>query len=423
MSQARQPRGGSTGGQFAGNPHTKSDVTLGAKTGWPPLDYEERPWDAEPEQQASRRQRLQARGPYLAAIAAEIATLDPVLDPRTLALAEMATLEMVRFDTDMGHDPLPFSALLLRSESASSSQIENLTAGARRIALARLGDTSSSNAALVASNVRAMQAAVHFSQDLSVDNIALMHHALLSGSNPSIAGQYRDTQVWIRGNSPHTAEFVPPHHDRVPKAMEDLVTFMRRDDIPVLTQAAIAHAQFETIHPFADGNGRTGRAIVSSLLKAKEVTRKVTVPVSSGLLTDTRSYFNALDAYREGDVTPIVERFAESSVLAVDNGRRLAEDIRAVKDSYEERAADAPTSVRRILELLPGEPAVTADMLAEYAGLSTATSYRAIERLQEAGILAPAGKIKGISIWVAPDILAALDNFADRAGRRSWSAG
>ncbi|MCC3292584.1 Fic family protein [Arthrobacter sp. zg-Y1110] len=419
MDQPRHPRGTGTGGQFAAVSHSESGITLGKTSQWPALEYEERPWNADPDHSLSRRSRLLARGPYEAAVPPEIAELEPVVDSRTQALAEAATVEMVRFDTDMGHDPLPFSALLLRSESASSSQIENLTAGARRIALARLGDTSSSNAALVASNVRAMQAAVHFSEDLSVKNIALMHHALLNGSNQSIAGQYRDTQVWIRGNSPHTAEFVPPHHDRVPKAMDDLVAFMRRDDIPVLTQAAIAHAQFETIHPFADGNGRTGRAIVSSLLKAKEVTRKVTVPVSSGLLTDTRSYFDALDAYREGDVAPIVERFAESSVLAVDNGRRLAQDIRAVKDSYAERAADAPTSVRRILELLPGEPAVTADMLAEYAGLSTATSYRAIERLQEAGILAPAGKIKGTSIWVAPDILAALDAFADRAGRRS----
>jgi Fic family protein len=109
---------------------------------------------------------------------------------------------------------------------------------------------------------------------------------------------------------------------------------MRRDDIAALTQAAIAHAQFETIHPFADGHGRTGRAIVSALLRANGVTEKVTIPVSSGLLTNTGLYFDALGAYREGSIQPIVERFAESGVEAVGNGRLLAAEIRGVESDY-----------------------------------------------------------------------------------------
>ncbi|MCW4467333.1 Fic family protein [Glutamicibacter sp. MNS18] len=94
--------------------------------------------------------------------------------------------------------------------------------------------------------------------------------------------------------------------------MTDLVGFMQRDDIPALTQAAIAHAQFETIHPFPDGNGRTGRALVGPILRNKGITEKVIIPVSSGLLTDTKAYFDALGSYREGDIEPIVEMFAES---------------------------------------------------------------------------------------------------------------
>lgn len=419
MTQERQPKGASVGGQFAGRLHDVPEISLAAAPRWPAVQYEQLPWESDPDRGASRRQRLSARGPYEAAVLQEIAGLNPTVDTKTQALVEAATMEMVRFDADMGNDPLPFSALLLRSESASSSQIENLTAGARRIALARLGDTSSHNAALVASNVQAMQAAIEFSEDLSVENIARMHDALLGASDSSISGKYRTAQVWIRGNSPHTAEFVPPHQNRVPAAMEDLVDFMRRDDIPALTQAAVAHAQFETIHPFADGNGRTGRAIVSALLRSKNVTEEVTVPVSSGLLTDTASYFRALDAYREGNIQPIVERFAESAALAVDNGRRLAEDIRAAKDSYTKRAVDLPASMRRALDLLPAEPAVTAEMVGDYTEMSTATAYRTVERLQTAGILAPAGKIKGTSVWVAPEIIAALDAFADRAGRRN----
>jgi Fic/DOC family len=94
---------------------------------------------------------------------------------------------------------------------------------------------------------------------------------LLRGSQPEHAGKWRDQPVWIGGGdlSPHNADFVPPHHSRVEPAIADLVRFMDRDDMPPLVQAAIAHAQFETIHPFPDGNGRTGRALVQSLLRGK----------------------------------------------------------------------------------------------------------------------------------------------------------
>ncbi|QOT18532.1 Fic family protein [Paenarthrobacter sp. YJN-5] len=386
---------------------------------WPPITFEECPWSAEPAAGVSRRQRLMARGPYEAAIPAKIADVDPQIDSRTQSLVEAATVEMVRFDAELGRDSAPFAALLLRSESASSSEIENLTAGARKVLLAQLGDRSSVNASLIASNVSAMQAAIGLSEDLSVENIGTMHHALLVSTDQGIAGEYRDRQVWIRGNSPHSAEFVPPHHGRVMDAMKDLVAFMRRDDIPALTQAALAHAQFETIHPFADGNGRTGRAIVSALLRAKNVTERVTIPVSSGLLTNTRLYFEALGAYREGNVAPIVELFAESAILAVDHGRLLAADIESALRDYRERLGATQESVRKILELLPREPAITAEMAADSTGVSTATAYRAVQRLEEVGILSPAGKIRGVRVWVAADIIAALDDFAASAGRRS----
>ncbi len=93
-----------------------------------------------------------------------------------------------------------------------------------------------------------------------------------------------------------TAEFVAAAPPRIARAMADLVDFMARDDLPALAQAAVAHAQFETIHPFPDGNGRTGRALVHALLRAKGVTRHVTVPVSGGLLHDREGYVTALDA-------------------------------------------------------------------------------------------------------------------------------
>lgn len=147
---------------------------------------------------------------------------------------------------------------------------------------------------------------------------------------------------------------------------------MQRDNIPALTQSAIAHAQFETIHPFPDGNGRTGRALVGSMLRNKGVTEKVTIPVSSGLLTDTAAYFNALGAYRESDIEPIVVMFAESTFRATDNGRKLAEDIRNVREQVLAGFVRAPgEGLKQATELIFREPAMTARLLMHATGQRT----------------------------------------------------
>ena len=107
---------------------------------------------------------------------------------------------------------------------------------------------------------------------------------------------------------------------------------MNRRDIDPLAQAAIAHAQFETIHPFTDGNGRTGRALISALLLSRGVTRHVILPVSSGLLHDTDGYIQALTDYRAGDAEPIIELFIDAAQKAITNAEILAQDIETLRD-------------------------------------------------------------------------------------------
>ena len=184
----------------------------------------------------------------------------------------------------------------MRSESAASSKIENLTASARAIAQAELTGHAGGNASVIVSNDQAMRAALELAGQIDGHTILQMHDALLGPTQPDIAGRWRDQQVWIGGGhaSPHDAMFVPPRHERVPAAIEDLIGFIDRDDVPVLAQAALAHAQFATIHPFPDGNGRTGRALIHAELRKRRLTRNVTVPVSAGLLVDTDACFEAL---------------------------------------------------------------------------------------------------------------------------------
>jgi Fic family protein len=208
----------------------------------------------------------------------------------------------------------PLASVLLRTESASSSQIEHVTAGAKALALATIDERSGPNARMVAANVAAMQRAIDLSDDLGIASLLDAHEALMDGHQYAEPGRFRSAEAWIgsAAATPHTATFVPPRAERVPDAVRDLIEFCERTDIGVLVQVAVAHAQFETIHPFADGNGRTGRALVHALLRRAGTTRRMTVPVSSGLLADTRRYFDALGSYREGDPTAIVQCFIDA---------------------------------------------------------------------------------------------------------------
>jgi Fic family protein len=361
-------------------------------------------------------------GPYRAAVPPSIARLEVRFGSQTLALADEASTEVARFDAELGADVAPYAPLLLRSESAASSRIENLTASAKAIALAELGDPTKHNAAIIVANTRAMEAALALAEGLDEQAILDMHEALIGPSHPEWVGHWRGEQVWIGGSNygPHGALFVPPRHERVPAAMADLVAFMQRDDVPALIQATIAHAQFETIHPFPDGNGRTGRAIIHSLLRAKRLTRTVTVPVSAGLLADTDAYFGSLTAYRDGEPTTIVELVADASFRAVDNGRALAADLAATRAGWDERiTVRRGAAAHRLADLLVRQPVVDSPLVQRDLGVAATNANTAIEHLEQKGILTKVSGNYRNRKWAASAILGALDEFAERAGHRS----
>ncbi|WP_245861265.1 Fic family protein [Compostimonas suwonensis] len=387
---------------------------------WPAIGYETRPWQRSGDEITSRRQLRRLTNEYQAAVPPLIGQTDVVLEPEVLAASDEASAELARFDAEAGILVAPFASILLRTESASSSEIENLTAGSKQIALASIGAARSENAVLVVANVRAMDAALRLSMQLDESAVIGMHDALLAASAPSMVGQWRQEQVWIGGGaiSPHTAQFVPPHHDRVPELMDDLFGFIDRTDVPVLAQAAIAHAQFETIHPFPDGNGRTGRALIHSMLRRGGLTRNLTVPVSAGLLHEPEAYFEALTDYRDGDVDAIVHAMTNAAFAAVSNGRRLADDITATRARWASGIrARTDSSVHRLLDLLLAQPVVSTAIVAERLGVSTVTAGSAIDRLVEAGVLTQTGGGRRYRLWQASEIISALDGFAERARR------
>ena len=398
-----------------------SSPNSGAGT-WPAVQYESLGWEPRTSIPMSRTAVRRHHGPYEAAIPPAIALLTVPLTAELAAVVDDATNEVARFDAELGREIAPFSAVLLRSESTASSRIENLTASARAIGEAELHPDGSSNASLIVANTRAMTAAVELADRIDATSILEMHDALLAPSRPEIAGAWRQEPVWIGGSryGPHLADFVPPAYGRVPAAIDDLVLFIDRDDLPVLAQVAIAHAQFETIHPFPDGNGRTGRALLQAQLRNKRLTRNVTVPVSAGLLADATGYFDALDRYRQGDPLPIIDQFARASFVAIENGTQLVAELHDIRAGWDERITVRRGSTAwKLTDLLLRHPVVNAPLIASELAVRLPNVYPAVGALVDAGVVVETTNKKRGKVWRAPEVLQALDQFAARAGRRA----
>jgi len=385
---------------------------------WPAIQYETLPWTPSAQPLSRRAAKTQPRE-YGAAKVPSISELPLELSQETLALVERATVEVVRFDATEAHRLLPFTPLLLRSESVASSRIEQLTSSARKVLEAEMTGRASGNAGLIAANTRQMAEAVDLGVP-SLESILEMHRVLLEESAPEIAGKFREQQVWIGGSDLHPggADFVPPHQHPSGDAMRDLERFIQRDDLPALVQAAVAHAQFETIHPFADGNGRTGRALIHVILRDRSITTSAALPISVGLLSDTAGYFDTLSAYRDGDVGPVVALFARSALAATERGTWLANELIDVRDEWNgQLTARADALAWQVLDLLVQRPILTAAVVAEEFDASVETARNALERLEADGIVIGGQLDRRRRAWRSPDVLELLDEFA--AVRRS----
>lgn len=396
------------------------------------VSHETFDWTPRAPEMFSRAEVQRQTGPYEATITAPIAQWHPLLSGADSADVEDATRQLVEFDQHaqkkLGTDnPAlgPMTAILLRTESASSSQIERLTTSAKQLALAEIDEGDKANALTVIGNVRAMEAALQMADDISEDSILAMHRALLSHQIglEHEAGRYRREQVWIgTGNAgPRHAKFVAPHHERIPSAIADLVSFINRQDVSVLVQVAIAHAQFETIHPFVDGNGRTGRALAQSILRNKGLVGSTAVPISAGLLVDTERYFAALGSFRDGDAGPIVREFAMASRIAAKTGTWLVDDLVEQLELSREKMKGirSDAAAWKLLPHLVGQPAVNTKYLMAHLGLGEMAALRALSALTEREVLTETTGKGRNRVWQHRGIFGVLDAYASEIRRMS----
>lgn len=396
--------------------------SAGATSAWPALEWEQQRWTSSAQRSWRVGDEEPGRSSYRAAVPASIAALSPALEPDTFDEADEAARELSRLDAELGAGVIGFAPVLLRSEASSSSQIENLTASARSVFSAELGARSGRNAELIVANTRAMSAALNLAEEISATSIMRMHQVLLADQPRHTPGQWRQEPVWIgtRADSPVDAEYVAPRFERIPDLIDDLTAFTVRRDLSPVVLVALSHAQFETIHPFTDGNGRTGRALAQSVLRYRGVTRTVAVPVSAGLLSDVAGYHRALTSYREGNPDPVVRAFADASFRAVRNTRQLVGEIKEIRESWNDRLrVRRDSNAWRLLDLVAQTPVFTAAMAASELGVRISNVYSPLRSLVEAGILLSKQEHMLGPFWRSDEILAAVDRFAERAGRRA----
>lgn len=300
--------------------------------------------------------------------------------------------------------------LLLRAEAVASSHIEGLEVGGRRllrVEAARAFGAPSEDVTVeeVLGNIEAMTWAV---EDLgaagavTVPGLLKVHERLFVGTRlAQQGGKIRETQNWIGGSdyNPCSAAFIPPPPEQVRALLEDLCSFCNTEDLPAVAQAAIAHAQFETIHPFGDGNGRIGRALIHVVLRRRGLATNVSPPVSLVLATWGGDYIGGLASTRylgSPDSKAAIEGlnrwvgfFAAACRRAVDDAMRFEERIRRIQARWRGSLGRVRRSsaIDLLIGALPGAPIITVSSAANLIGRSFERTNEAVTRLEEAGVL------------------------------------
>lgn len=384
-----------------------------------------RVWAHDPSIYAPPRFRRACR--YEAFIPHPVADFNDAVPAEVAGMVSDAELA-VRSLNDRARPALkPLAHLLLRTESIASSKVEGLQADARSLARAeakaRMGRPPGPIIAEVLANIDAMELAV--SETSSASTIDVQHmieiHKMLMLRAPSsnIAGRIREVQNWIGGNdyNPCGAAFVPPPPEEIGRLMDDLCEMCNSDHLPPLIQAAVAHAQFETIHPFEDGNGRTGRALIQVILRRRGLAPSFVPPVSVVLAADKDRYIDGLIQFRNGNIEGWIELFAAAMARSAALAERYLVEVSELQEQWRESLQRSVTvrsdaAAWAVIDELTAHPIITLPVATTATGRSRSSVAVAIDQLDDAGVLVPLSTSKRNRAWEAKglfDLLTELD--------------
>ena len=324
---------------------------------------------------------------------------------------------------------------LLRAEAVGSSYIEGLQLSARRLAKEEFAEraglpTSDDTARAVLGNIRAMSGALELAdlvRPITVEDICALHRELLAGTRDEHwGGVVRREQNWIGGINPCRAAYVPPPPEHVRDLLEDLCSYISGDDHPPIMQAALAHAQFETIHPFVDGNGRVGRALIHLVLRRRGLAPNFVPAVSLILATNAGAYIAGLVSFRYDAPAddPVaaesaiqwIDAFVHALLRACADAAEFANQL----DQLEELWRQAAKPVRRssaadlLLSVLTGIPILTVETAAQAIGRSRKRTNDAVNLLHARGVLLQGTVGRRNRVFEVADLLDAITQFERR---------
>ena len=311
---------------------------------------------------------------------------------------------------------------LLRSESVASSRIEGVHLSHKRLARAAYqADRGQRDrrAAEVVGNLEAMKHAIEIGtagNPFTTSDIQDIHWTLLrSTEDADIAGVVRESQNWIGGNdyNPIAAAYEPPPPEYVRPLLNDLCAFATRTDLAPIVQAGIAHAQFETIHPFADGNGRVGRALIYAILRRRGEIPHYVPPISLILAAEPKGYVGGLTWYRGASVSSWIAQFADATARAATAAERLADATEQLQSTWLDDLGQPrrDAAVRQLIGALPGQPVIDVAVAQTLTGKSHVTVGKALQVLERAGILHGLTERKWGRVWECDQLLNFVDAF------------
>ena len=383
---------------------------------------EKRVWPADPGAYGGRKARRSGR--YEVFIPYEISQRDFRLDGDAVAAVTEATRALQHLEASPPY-VATLGALaqnLLRSESVASSRIEGVHLSHKRLARAAYQADKGQRdrrAAEVLGNVEAMKRASEIGtagSPLTVVDVEDIHRSLLRFTEDAdIAGVLRTAQNWIGGNdyNPVGASYVPPPPEHVRPLLEDLCAFVNRVDLAPIVQAGIAHAQFETIHPFADGNGRIGRALIYTVLRRRGEVPSYIPPISLILAAQPKSYIGGLMGYRAGEVSSWLAQFADATARAATEAERLADAIEQLQSAWLDDLGRPrrDAAVRQLVSAMPQQPVIDVAVAQQLTGKSHVAVGKALQQLERAGVLTRLNERRWGRVWEAEQLFNLVDAF------------
>lgn len=391
---------------------------MAAEHEWPAHSSEERVWSGS--RSGPREDRMFNR--VVVSLPPFVSELHYRPSASTVSQLEAATRDILELDVTAGARLQSLGQFLMRTDSVSSSKIEFIDAGADDLARALVGMKSNSSA----TSMVAATAALHdlISKSGSSGEITLKAileaHQILMTDDPfdgASAGKLRAVQNWIGGSdhSPRGAIRVPPPPELVGDYMVDLLRFANRTDMSAVAQSAIVHAQFESIHPFTDGNERIGRALINAVLRRRGLTTVTVTPVATAIVADRDGYFTLVNDYRDGILTPFVESVAVSAQIASQAALVSVAELSALPAFWISKTkARTGSGSAAILSVLLDHPVLSADDALRLTGGSESSIYAGLNRLVKDEVLHEVTARKRNQVWAATDVLDEMTRLSER---------